>query len=64
MINKLFYAGQELVLSDAISNKNIVDQLKSGVFPGVVTLQGSRTDYVVNLSEGVPFAFSGDLAAE
>ena len=64
MINKLFYAGQELVLSDAVSNQVIVDQVKSGGFPGVVTLRGPRTDYVVNLSEGVPFAFGGDLASE
>lgn len=64
MINKLFYAGQELVLSDAVSNQDIVDQVKSGVFPGVVTLRGPRTNYVVNLSEGVPFAFGGDLTSE
>ena len=53
----LYYAGSETMieLADTERNRKVGNTIDSGVYPGLVALDGVSGTITVNLSESVPF---------
>lgn len=57
---KLVIAGMEYVLSETDRNIGVIQQIHSGKFPGLCTVDSVRGPIAVNLSEYVTFVVEGD----
>lgn len=57
---KLVIAGKEYVLSETDRNIDVIQQIHSGQFPGLCTVDSVRGPIAVNLSEYVTFVVEGD----
>lgn len=57
---KLFCCGKEIPLRDSEMNREVVNTLQSGQYPGLAAVEGPQRDYLVNLSEGASFVLEGN----
>lgn len=61
---KLLIAGNEFFLVNSARTQQVIDKIREGQFPGLVTVDSTRGPVSVNLSKPVDFALTGDTFSD